>query len=588
MRIHIPLIISIMLIALIPLSNSTPSFWGMRDDTGTWTFMVYMDADNSLSQYAQSNLAEMMSVGSSSSLHIIVLYDGPETGDSAIYRIDNGKKTLLKSLGEVDMGSERTLKNFVDFVVTNYPANHYFLDLWDHGDNYGGCCIDHGDWLTLQEIDYSLSYFVNKIGRKVDVVGFDACRMGSISVLYALKDYALYAVVSEKDEPANGWPYDAILSNLPGKTPEQAANVVVDQMYSWAANVYKDFGLSVTMATVNLTKMNSFIGIFNKDLKDTLPLIPYFAPDILNVTYDLERYEYSVDVDFYQFMEKINTIGDLKLSRLAKDTMEGLTDMTYYRVWDCPNPANGYHAKYAHGIAIYYPTYYVSSNYRLTSFAKHTYWDDFLNILHTPYYVSGHGVAETNIEGYNVTVQYSTNGSYVEIYLLNNVTGEVMESGILNPSGNYTITLPYGEYEVYLYSYNSDGYVIWTYRNSVDHLKKIMVEGVFRINGEIVSGAKIGLILKNRTYWTVQNENGFSFVLYYPRDINNETTIHIVVLYGLMEWNYEENVTPYLRGSSYIPVNIDEKIFPDPMITIISSSLITIFGLAMLVWFRKK
>lgn len=588
MRIHILLIISIMIITIIPISHSSLSFQNTRSAQDTWTFMVYMDADNSLSQYAPSDLAEMMSVGSSEYLHIIVLYDGPENGDSAIYRIDNGKKTLLKSLGEVDMGSADTLKNFISFTVANYPASHYFLDFWDHGNNYGGVCIDHGDWLTLQEMDNALSYFDEKIGKKVDVVGFDACRMGSISVLYALKDYAYYAVASEKDEPANGWPYDSVLSNLPGKNPEQAAKVVANQMYIWASNIYKDEGLSVTMAAVNLTRMNSFIEIFNRDLEDSLPLIPYFTPEILNVTSDVERYEYSVDVDFYQLMEKIDSIGDLKLSKLANDVMSEITNMTYSRAWDCPHPANGYHAKYAHGIAIYYPTYYISSSYSLTSFAKHTYWDDFLDEIHTPYYINGYGTANISIEGYNITVQYSTNGSYTDIYLLNSINGSVVYSGILNPSGNYTFHAPYGVYKIYIYSYNPDGYAIWTYRKSVEHLKKIVIAGEFLINGRVVPGAKIGLILKNKSVWTVQGDHGFSFTIYYPRDINNETNLRIEVIYGPMKWSYEKNITSYLRGSNYIPIKIDERIFPGPLITIISTSLITIFAVAMLIWFRKK
>ena len=586
MKLPALILLSLMIIALTPPSYSTDSQG--TQNTGTWTFMVYMDADNSLSQYAPSDLAEMMSIGSSEKLHIIVLYDGPKNGDSAIYRIDNGKKTLLKSLGEVDMGNEDTLKNFIDFVVTNYPADHYFLDFWDHGDNYEGVCIDHGDWLTLPEMEDGLSYFDEKIGKKVDVVGFDACRMGSMAVLYALKDYAYYAVASEKDEPANGWPYDSVLSNIQGKTPEQVAKVVVDQMYSWAADVYKDSGLSVIMAAVNLTKMNSFIRIFNRDMSDALPVVPYYTPAILNNTSNVERYEYSVDADFYQLMEEVNSVGDLKLSRIARDTMSGLENMTYYRAWDCPNPANGIHARHAHGIAIYYPAYYIFSEYGSTSFAKNTYWYQFLTMLHTPYPLNGRGEAITTIEDYNVTVQYSTNGSYVDIYLLNKMNNDFVYSGILNASGNYTFTVPYGEYEVYLYSYNSDGYVIWAYKKDVDHLKKIVVEGDFRINGGIVDGAEIGLILKNRSIWTVQGSDGFSFTIYYPRDINNETNLRIVVIYGPMKWSYYENVTTYLRGSNYISIKINERFFPDPLVTIISTSLITIFAVAMVIWSRRS
>ncbi len=584
MKIQVFIVMLSLLILLVP-----PQIAGTQEtsrSTNSWTFMVYMDADNSLSKYAPSDLAEMMSVGSNENLNIIVLYDSTKDVDSAIYLIENGKKVLLKSLGEVDMGSEDTLKFFIDFVVNNYSAEHYFLDFWNHGNNYGGVCIDHGDWLTLGEMNDALAYFKSKIGHKVDVVGFDACRMGAMSVFYALKDYAYYAVASEKDEPANGWPYDSVLSQISGKTPEEVAKVVVDKMYSWAKQVYKDDGLSVIMAYVNLTRINSFIDKFNDALLNAIPAVPYFSREILNVTRDVERYEYAVDADFYNLMEKIDEIGDYKLTNLAKSVMRGIDDITYYRAWDCPNPANGYHAKHAHGIAIYYPTYYVDSSYRNTQFSKHTYWVEFLNLIHNPYNVMGIGNASVEMNESSISVSYATNGSYVEIYIVNYVNSSVIYSGNLNPQGKYTIRVPYGEYGVYVYSYNSEGYVIWTYQKKIEYLKKIVIKGKFSINGRIAIGARIMLTIDNRTYCSEQNEHGFSFVLYYPRDIRENSTMKLAIFYGWMKWKYPLNYT-WLKGSSYLSVKINEHIFPDNISTLIFSVFMTVIGVAMLLWRRR-
>ncbi len=579
-------IILVIFIVLFTIPIQISAYQNTRQNGISWTFMVYMDADNSLSQYAPSDLAEMMSVGSSENLKIVVLYDSTQNGDSAIYLIENGKKVMLKSLGEVDMGSENTLKYFIDFVVKNYPATHYFLDFWDHGNNYGGVCIDHGDWLTLDEMSDALAYFQSKIGHKVDVVGFDACRMGAMSVFYALKDHAYYAVASEKDEPANGWPYDSILSQISGKNPEQVAKIVVDAMYSWAKQAYKEDGLSVIMSYVNLTKMNSFIDEFNYELLNAIPVVPYFSKQIINVTSDVERYEYTVDADFYDLMEKINQIGDYKLSNLAKSVMKGIINMTYYKAWDCPNPANGYHAKHAHGVAIYYPVYYVDPSYSSTEFSKNTYWVEFLNLLYNPYYVKGSGYAWVKMVGANMTIDYAANGSYVGIYIVNNENSSVIYSGRLNPQGKYTVRVPYGEYTVYLYSYNSEGYVIWAYQKKIEYLKRIVIKGTFSINGRVAKGAGIALTVDNRTYFTNQDRNGFYFVLYYPRDIRKNSTMKLTISYGALIWKYPLNYT-WLKGSSYIYVKFDEHVFPGDVPTLIFSALITTMGVAMLLWRRR-
>jgi Clostripain family len=52
------------------------------------------------------------------------------------------------------------------------------------------------------------------LGRKVDVVGMDACLMTMIEVAYEMRDYALVLVGSEKTEPGPGWPHAAILGVL--------------------------------------------------------------------------------------------------------------------------------------------------------------------------------------------------------------------------------------------------------------------------------------------------------------------------------------------------------------------------------------
>ena len=581
----IPLILIFSLFLVPLLSTGNIPNEKSRGSGNTWTFMVYMDADNSLSQYAADDLAEMMSIGSNSNLTIIVMYDSQEYGDSGIYLIEKGKKELLKSLGEVDMGNENTLEYFLNYSMDNYPAEHYFLDFWDHGNYYGGVCVDHGDWLTLGEINNALQFSYNKIGRKIDDVGFDACRMGGIEIFYSLKNYANYAIASEKDEPASGWPYDRILKNIENANPEKAAKIVVDEVYSWAEEFYKNDGLSVTMAYVNLTRMDEFIRIFNEDLNEAMSIAPYYSEKIINSTQNVERYELSTVCDFYDLMDKISSIDDYKLSKLSEDTMRNLMNITYYKAWNCPNPANGYHAKHAHGVGIYYPRYYVSSDYLRTTFARDTLWDNFLKSFLSTSIIAGSGNWNTNVKDGNLIINYTTNSSYVEIYIVNQKT---IYSGILSPSSSFKVPIEYGKYKIYIYGFNKDNYVIWAEKKEVSYLRKIRLEGKFYLNGKIAEGAKIKLLSGNYSFITTQGKNGFVFNLYYPEEIQDNTTIIIHVDYPPIHRNYVERIG-CLKSEEILPTIIRDSIFPDVEQLIFATIIITIFGIGVFgyIW-RKK
>lgn len=69
----------------------------------------------------------------------------------------------------------------------------------------------------------------SQLGR-VDVLGLDACQLGSIEVAYELRDIASYWVASESTELTVGWSYPEILGFLsqPSATPRALAATVVD------------------------------------------------------------------------------------------------------------------------------------------------------------------------------------------------------------------------------------------------------------------------------------------------------------------------------------------------------------------------
>ena len=159
---------------------------------------------------------------------------------------DAGKLVLLDGDGLNDgradaegneewMSDPDTLKNFIDYCETNYPAEKYDLILWDHGGGAtGGFAIDWrrpqsdfgGDAMSFAQIVDALKD--NKVVDEdadgtqdgtFDFVDFDACLMGSTEVALGVADYMDYLLVSPESIPGRGQMYSGWLDML-GENPD--------------------------------------------------------------------------------------------------------------------------------------------------------------------------------------------------------------------------------------------------------------------------------------------------------------------------------------------------------------------------------
>ena len=94
-----------------------------------WGFYVYMAGDNSLSDEAADDLIEMQMVGSNSDREVVALIDQDGEHDSRAYRVlheglaENALSDLNSGWGdELDMGDPTTLRDFLTWATTTYPA----------------------------------------------------------------------------------------------------------------------------------------------------------------------------------------------------------------------------------------------------------------------------------------------------------------------------------------------------------------------------------------------------------------------------------------------------------------------------------
>ncbi len=244
-----------------------------------WTLLIYMNADNNLELAGLLDMNEMEMAGDSERVNVLVQVDRA-IGESDLdgdwtetrrylMRGDDDPQAinaeLLQRLGEGNMGDPRALADFLQWGMAAYPANKYALVLWNHGVGWQGISFDEDvssnegdgiDYLSLDELDAALAEGL--AGRKLDLIGFDACLMGQLDVLNAIRPYAQVAVGSEELTPGAGWDYEALLRHLYANPQMDAAQlgtqIVTDFMAYYRQNNLDDF---VTMTAIDLTQVGA-------------------------------------------------------------------------------------------------------------------------------------------------------------------------------------------------------------------------------------------------------------------------------------------------------------------------------------------
>lgn len=185
---------------------------------------------------------------------------------------------VIQNLGETNTGDPATLQEFLEWGLANYPAKRTMAVLWNHGSGWDDTDIyqeasrrgyveptvsrrgrgtpalpagfvqrrivhrrkrgsffltawefkangggprraiafddDAQDFLDNVELRKVFHDVVAKTGRKFDVIGMDACLMSMVETAVQLNGCAEVFCGSQEVEPAQGWPYEAVLGAL--------------------------------------------------------------------------------------------------------------------------------------------------------------------------------------------------------------------------------------------------------------------------------------------------------------------------------------------------------------------------------------
>lgn len=213
-----------------------------------WTILVFLNGHNNLDSFGAMDINEMEKVGSTDQMNVVVQWasmDNTDTRRLLVHKDSDTTKVsspVVQSLPRVDMGNWQNLVDFVEWGAKNYPAKHYFVDVWDHGSGWhkmnGQLTTKDISWddvthhfMTTEQLGHALSVASERIGHRIDVYGSDACLMAMAEVAGEMRGSVDYFVGSEEVEPGEGWPYDMLLSALatnPTATGAEVGRILTD------------------------------------------------------------------------------------------------------------------------------------------------------------------------------------------------------------------------------------------------------------------------------------------------------------------------------------------------------------------------
>ena len=392
-----------------------------------WTLMVYLAGDNNLDGNGVTDLGEMKKVGSNDEINLIAQFDRAgakqETKRFFLRKGTTLAKDAVMKLGETDSGNPDALVDFVKWGVKTYPADRYALILWNHGGGWDDVDVyandrlrsiqrlargrirhaffssavhsvltrsttglklrailyddNAKDFLDNMEMKKVLAAVKKTIGRKLDLLGMDACLMSMAEVAYQVHSSVQFAIGSEQTEPLDGWPYDTILSELakkPSMAPKDLSTVIVDKyLASYPPNE------EVTQAACDLEKSLAVAaaikglasalsgGLGNNAVKQA----------IMQARAQVQSYEIQENIDLADFCTLLmrNAGVDAGIRAACQKVTDAVIGKNGLIV---KSGSKGASVKDSHGLAIYFPTMNVSPLYAKLDLTKKTGWGTFL------------------------------------------------------------------------------------------------------------------------------------------------------------------------------------------------------------------
>ena len=211
-----------------------------------WTILLYLNADdhvggqNILASYNRALEALRSLASRNPTIRVAALVDGPGSNDT--YRVLIPGQT--EYFAERQMDDPATLRSFLRWGQSQFPARHYYLAIADHGQGVQGISWDATSDLIDDGVDNESAFLtIKELGEvlntedifPIDVIHLDACSMGLLEVAYELRPRSEVPprsrfLISSQYLGWSFFAYEDYFANIStNTTPETVARTVVER-----------------------------------------------------------------------------------------------------------------------------------------------------------------------------------------------------------------------------------------------------------------------------------------------------------------------------------------------------------------------
>lgn len=401
-----------------------------------------------MEEQGYQDIKEMEAVGSTDEVAVLVQFDTLSDREHTyrIYIRPTLEPRQIENIPEQNMGDPRSLQDFIVWGIENYPAENYAVILWNHGtgwkeddiyafarnrgveiqaseDEVRSLTRNHRrlqnafflssvlEVLKLEDEesraiafdDSSLDFLDNaklqqafreaeeQTGKKVSLIGMDACLMSMVEVAYQLRANANYMVASQEVEPLSGYPYTPILLSLttnPAMTPEALAKLIVQEYGSYYEGDSRGSITQITQSATDLTVMEKLVeavGQLAAVLRQLLAVEDIYTENALyHAQRKVVRFKDKDFVDLYDFLKVIQDkyAGDSDELTLIIDKVMDLMILSVKPQLILANVTSGGRFERVKGLSIYSPVRGYSQFYERSDFAG-CGWGEFVRVLNS-------------------------------------------------------------------------------------------------------------------------------------------------------------------------------------------------------------
>lgn len=396
-----------------------------------WTVLLYMEPGTALSPWAIKNVNDMALVGSNDNLNILVEWHTTEN-TSWRYKIEHNT-IIQKEFITMTHDCKIDIPNSMKWAVSNYPAEHYALVIWNHGfgildpkpennsksefnwvaepdvkiegqEAIASCQTNQcpiplrgvlfneitNTYMTNQKMVETFKIIKNDIlnGQKIDIAGFDVCKMAMVEVGYQLKNYVNILIGSQNCELQDGWDYSGVFARIKDKkpTPQKFAQAIIDSYQEYYT--FKTKENIFTQSAIDLSYMDNLINNLNKIVDLCAQWNSVNSVECQKIlrkarVNSLQMCDASFYIDLDSFLTELNkNLKSQDSLALQDDEKETLSTLIFEGKEIIKNSviatATGEKMKRCKGISIYFPSFHIDSSYPKTLFAQETKWLSFL------------------------------------------------------------------------------------------------------------------------------------------------------------------------------------------------------------------